>query len=325
MTLSNENNVLRIILEKDIDYKFTAFYSEIIDCSTKYTFDFLHLDFSQNEYVTLPGAMYLFFTTQAVITQKKKQGIYLETSMSGYSDSVINILCSFGFVSIMKSLGNLKILPDLEQFNEFRISYLKKSIKNINESIKSIYWPISLIPRKLTNINFDIETRAFFNNFIEYFNAVVALKMIEKNNSDLREFIEKSFIKAINEATKNVWDHSESWGIASIQSNRSNKTTLCLFDFGVGFIESYIKRKGNYIRTYDEDKKVLEWLFQEGNTSRSEGNHGHGLSIIEKFTDITDGILLISTDTYLLRYQKKTGLAISRKAYYPGTQIMINF
>lgn len=324
MEIISQDNKFTIFLDGKIDYTFSNYFKEIIVQSKKSSFSLLELNFQRTSFITLPGIMYLIFTIHHVVNMKKNVKTYFETSISDYSEYQLTLLCNFGFVSILEVYGRLKVSSEIAEFASSRQKFWKKTIISPVINLSQIHWPISIIPIKVGS-HFNTEVIKFHNDFVDFFKGIVRKGLIDDFDNKKSNFIEKYFMKAINEATKNVWDHSESWGIASIESNNINNTTLCLFDFGIGFIKSYTKRLGSYERTPDRDKEILSWLFEEGNTSQSETNHGHGLPIIQKFTDITNGKLLISTDRYLLNYNNKTGLRISEKEYYPGTQIMINF
>ena len=318
-----ENDILTFKLPKKIDYTFTSCYEILLLESKNGSFEILDLDFSNTLFITLPGAIYLVFIVHAVVESKKKQNNYFETAITNYSEKTLAMLSNFGSIEMLKLYGNLKVAKDVEDHSISRVKYWK-SLNNLSPKTQSIYWPMSNIPLKLGD-RYEQNVRSFYGNFIDYFKVILNAGLINSDYLKTVDFIEKYFNKSINEATKNIWDHSESWGMASIQSTEYTKTTLCLFDFGVGFINSYVKRKGLYNRDLKSDMEVLVWLFQEGNTSQSSGNHGHGLSIIQKFIDMTNGTLLISTDSYLLTYTKKRGLVINQKGYFPGSQIMINF
>jgi hypothetical protein len=148
--------------------------------------------------------------------------------------------------------------------------------------------------------------------------------MVKNVSGEDNEFFRKSFISAVNESIKNIWDHSESWGTVGLHSNKYQKNTFCLFDYGIGFINSYIKRIGSFERNSINDKAKLEWLFKEGHTSNDMNNHGRGLKKIADFVDMNDGIWYIKTDKYLMKYQKQK-LTIDEDSFFPGTQLMINF
>ncbi len=324
MRLLVNNNILNISINEKVDYNIASSYHRIIPTCKITSFELLQLDFSETTFVTLAGSMYLIFIVHGIVNAKKSQGTRIETVIINCPEQVVSTLLNFGFFKMLGLYGSLRTNPDFIKTSDETIDFWKKNVKNLDINLRSLYWPISNIPFK-HGINFELEVRSFYNDFIIFFNSVISLGFIKGLNKEGLDFIERFFYKAINESTKNVWDHSESWGIASIQSNRSIKTTFCLFDFGVGFINSYIKRKGGFQRSTQADKNVLMWLFEEGNTSNQGANHGHGLSILQKFTDMSNGVLLINTDQYSIQYTKMKGLRINEKLFFPGTQIMINF
>jgi hypothetical protein len=323
MNIYFEQDTLFIGLDETIDYKITESYAALYKSIETNQFNSLYLDFSKTKFITLPGALYLLMIVYFVINFFKNHKV-IETYIFGYSEKILDILLNFGCINSLKSYCNLNLDSELDQRSRSRLSFWDYRVRNINKRLNSIYWPISPIPLKHGN-NSDQGLFKFFNNFIDSFKAICQCEMIENWERGTLDYLELNFVKAINELTKNVWDHSDSWGVASIQSNRINKTTFCIFDFGVGFINSYIKRKGPYKRSISEDKRTLDWLLEEGHSSNTGDNHGHGLSVIKKFIEIADGVLLISTDNYIITYSNKTNLKIDVKSYFPGTQIMMNF
>lgn len=324
MQLLVNDNILSIVLDKKIDYHITSIYQEAVNLSRTNEFVYLQLDFSNTSYVTVAGAMYLIFISHQIVKIKQTKKIYIETRYIEGTQNVTSTLLNLGFFNILKIYGNFITDNIQEKEINARIEYWKKAIQNPNSNLKSIYWPITTIPRKFGK-NFEMDAYNFYNGFFNFFYALDQFGLISNLDNETIKFIEQYFNKAINEATKNVWDHSESWGIASIISNSSTKTSLCLFDFGVGFINSYIKRMGDFERSLQSDIAVINWLFEEGNTSNINTNHGHGLTVLQKFTDLSNGILVINTDSYLIQYSKTKGLIFNQKSYFPGTQIMINF
>lgn len=323
MKIIYSNNILTIKLGKKIDFTIYKYYEAIKHSSDNNSFQIIEIDFSETTYITLPGGMYLLFILSSIINYKSKQNIYVESRISNLSEPVLASLANFGLINVLIIYANLKVSDDLKYLSDNKINYWKNTVKKGNSNLNSIYWPVTIIPSK-TSDSFENDVSNYINNFIDYFNALSYNKMIGSLSGEILENSRKNFIRSINEATKNVWDHSYSWGVASIYSSKNNKTTLCLFDYGVGFINSYVKRRGAFERNVANDKAILEWLFNEYNTSNEGENHGRGLARIAKFIDITKGILLIKTDKYMMQYDLN-GLNIYEQPYFSGTQIMINF
>jgi len=329
MKITYSNNVLTLKLGKKVDFTIHKYYEAIKHASDNYSFQIIEIDFSETKYITLPGGMYLLFILSSLINSKNKLNFYVESRISNLSEPVLASIANFGLINVFITYANLKVSEEIKHLSDNKINYWKTTVKKGNSNLNSIYWPVTIIPPK-TSDSFENDAKSYINNFIDYFNALSNNKIIGNLSGEILENNRKSFIRSINEATKNVWDHSHSWGAASIYSSKNNKTTLCLFDYGVGFINSYIRRKGAFERNTANDKGILKWLFDEFNTSNDtenenqKENHGRGLARIAKFIDITNGILLIKTDKYMMQFDLK-GLTISEQTYFPGTQIMINF
>jgi len=324
LEVRNNQNILTLGFDSKVDYKIFAYYNNIFSISKNNIFLIIELNFSKTIYITLPGAMYLLLIVSAIVNYKIKIGLNIETRISNCSENIFNVLSSFGLIDMLKLYGNLKIDAYSNALNENKTRFWKTSVKQTDYNLNSIFWPIAIIPVK-EGSSFEDEIKNFFNGFTTHLWLIIKYGFINNLNIEKIEFIKKDYISAINEATKNVWDHSESWGIASIYSNRYQKTTFCIFDYGIGFINSYVKRKPSSKRTLKTDIQILNWLFKEGNTSDEINNHGRGLAKIAKFTDNMKGTLLIRTDKYMLKYDCKNGLIIFEKTYFPGTQIMLNF
>lgn len=323
MTLSYSNNVLTLKLGKKIDYTVSKHYALLRQGIESHSFQIIDIDFSQTKFITLPGGMYLLFILSSIISSKNKKNIYIESRISNLSEPLLVSIANFGLINVFITYANLKVPEAIKQLSESKSNYWKNIVKKRISNLNAIYWPVTIIPTK-TSDSFENDVSSYINNFTDYFNALNYNNFISNLSGEVLEYNRKSFIRAINEATKNVWDHSQSWGAASIYSSKNNKTTMCLFDYGIGFINSYIKRKGEFERNAANDKRILRWLFEEHNTSNDDENHGRGLARIAKFIDTTNGIWLIKTDKYMMQYDSK-GLKISEQSYFPGTQIMINF
>lgn len=323
MDIYVKENIFVLRFEKKVDFTLTSIYNRALSLAKNEKFQIINLDLALTKFVTLPGAMYILLLISEIVSVKKRNRLHVESRLTNYSGDVILSLANFGLISMLKIYGNLNNTDSyISSLSIERYDFWQKAIKS-SQILPNLYWPISPIPLK-THIGYLESISYFYNNFNDYFTKLSTQNRFDSLDSASTE-IRSSFIKAVNESTKNVWDHSESWGIASMQSTKTMNTTFCLFDLGIGFINSYIKRLGKYERSVESDKKVLMWLLEEGNTSNEANNHGHGLAIIRKFTNITNGYLLINTDKYTIRFNKKTSFKIEEKQYFPGTQIMINF
>lgn len=316
MEIIQNNTILSFVFEKKIDYSISTHYEKSCNQDNQYHLQILELDFSNTTFVTLPGAIYVASMASRMITEK----IVRELRIINYSDSVLKALVNFGFIRFLKSFANLQVESDVYALNEKIMHFWQEDVKHNEYNLRNLYWPMTRLPIKSS----ENEITTLYNKFINYFNLLFQNELIQAHATVDIELLRKRFIKCINEAIQNVWDHSESWGVAAIQSNNHSGTTLCVFDFGVGFINSFTKRKGTYIRNQKSDIQQLQWLFKKGNTTNEGQNFGHGLHIISQLINITNGTMLIRTDKYTMIY-RDSNLKISEGKFCPGAQLMINF
>lgn len=324
MKIRYHNNTLHLNLDNKVDYSICFAYGEILNATESFNFSLLNINFRDTRFVTLPGAMYLFLIAERVSGYKASKGQEVRILISEVSENVEQTLMNFGFLSILKTTTPFIIPSTLENESNQRIQYWRKVTKEGYADVNSLYLPMMKIPNQEGD-NFESELGYFINKFNNYFNTLANSALGQylpyKHNPDIR----KDFIAVIVEATKNVWDHSESWGSTGMYSSKSNKTTICLFDLGVGFINSYMKRKGSFERTVKNDMEILGWLFKRGNTSNEDSNYGFGLHQIAEYVVMTSGLLMIKTDKYLMTYDKSHHLKVATSSYFPGSQLMIHF
>lgn len=322
MDVTKSEDTLTILFPSKIDYHIVSDFEKSDRFELRNTrIRFLQLDFALTEKVTLPGILYVFVFISSLLDNWKSQSKHIITLANNCSDLILNEFLNLGFIHALQVYCTLNISEDLKNHSNNKYRFWTEDIKRLDRKFNKIFWPISRIPLQ-SNYT---ENAIFFNKLFDYFRLLLDNGFLKNLSIDDYEFIQRHFLKTINETIKNVWDHSESWGAISIHSREENMTNLCIFDNGIGFINSYIKRKGEYTRTIINDIEVLRWLFQEGNTSNENGNFGHGLAIITKFIDITNGVLLIRTDRYQVVYKKANGLQITPTTYFNGSQISINF
>jgi ABC-type transporter Mla MlaB component len=109
----------------------------------------------------------------------------------------------------------------------------------------------------------------------------------------------KSFWNAIVELLKNVFDHSEGWGLAAISASPRLGSIVTFHDVGVG-IPTTVRRcfVGEYTPISDEE--ALRWSLIEGNSSKP-GNSGLGLHIVERFVAEANGVMEVRSGTCRLR------------------------
>jgi anti-anti-sigma regulatory factor len=281
-------------------------------------FQIIYLDFSSTGFISLAGGIYIIYFNHYL----KQKNNLIETRIKSINPSVARTLAKFGFFKCSKIHCNLHLDDNLERLNNRFLGYF--DIDNIQKH-SSIYWPIRTIPKRIGNY-FESDDAGYINSFIDYFNLLVISGKLPIYNISQEE-VRKGFIKASYELGLNIWEHSNSWGLSSIQSTDETKTTIAICDYGDGFIGNYIVKNPEYKTSAENDKNLLEELLEDGGTSKQNKNkNGHGLSRVIKFTRNVEGTLLVRTDSYeitLVKNQKKP--KIIKKTYFKGTQVFINF
>lgn len=306
------NRYLILKFDRRVDYKLYENF-EKIQSLEKLIFYIVYLDFSETKFVTLPGAVYIIFFLDHL--RRKKQ---IETRIIDIDYSITSILSKYGFFNCAKLYGSLVLDQNIENINT-------KHLENLNiQDLSSLYWPIRTIPEK-SGHHFESDESGFTNSFIEYFNMLNNRGKLDTYKDNL-DIIKKGFVKAAYELGKNIWEHSQSWGLYAIQSADKTKTNLVICDNGVGFIGSFKLRNPGYSGSTKKNKELLEWLLIDGNSSKGEDKNGHGLTRVIDFIRVTNGILLIRTDQFEITVKgKQTIPEIKENTFFKGTQIFINF
>lgn len=309
MEIIIESKSIELLYDSNIDYRLYSNFDKI-QLIAKEEIDQVFLNFSKTKYITLPGCIYIIFLLYEIKLHNK----YFETRIISITENLIHVLTKFGFFESSSFYCNLKV--------DKQISDLVYSYNYSNTS--SIYWPIATVPPKLDR-HFESNNAKFTNGYSEYFDLLIKNKLISSDKYSITE-IRSKFNKSIYELVKNIWEHSNSWGLASIQSTDSTNTTIAICDYGIGFIESYKKRNSSYQDNSNNNNKLIESQLEDNFSSKSEHKYGHGMARVKEFVDLMNGILLIKTDKFKVTYNGKTKeQTIENDNFFKGAQIFINF
>ena len=309
MNIDKEGKSIELLFETNIDYKlYNAFEKIKLICNEDVNQVFLN--FSKTKYITLPGCIYVIFLLHEI----KISNRYLETKIISITENLIHFLTKFGFFNSSAFYFNLKV--------EKQIKHLVN--KSIHSKSSAIYWPIATVPQNLDR-DFDSNNSKFMNDYSEHFDLLIENDVISSETYSIRE-IRAKFLKAIYELIKNIWEHSESWGLSSIQSTNATNTTIAICDYGVGFVESYKKRNLEYLDNPENNKELIMSQLKPNFSSKSKYKFGHGLSRVKDFVRMLNGTLLLKTDKFRVVYDGKTDEEIIKNdSYFKGAQIFINF
>ena len=107
----------------------------------------------------------------------------------------------------------MQVSKYVKELSESKFNFWRQAVKEIgSSSINSVYQPIYIIPNKSSN-SFENDIKSYFDSFLNCFNYIWHNGMIKYPTDAFHA--RKSFITAVNEATKNVWDHSAILGCCS--------------------------------------------------------------------------------------------------------------
>jgi hypothetical protein len=316
MIVKKEKNIITVEFEEKIDYKIYRQFEKIKNLDiTK--IDLVYVDFSYTNYITISGAIYVLYFLHYIKTVNN----YCECRIINIEGKIANILAKYGFFRCAKTYSNLQLDSKLDEINERYLEFFK--LDKIYSQY-SIYLPIRIVPEN-SGSDFESYNRSFINDFIDYFNLLISKNKVRSKESPLED-LQQDFIRAVYELMKNIHEHSDSWGLSTIQSTEKTQTTLCFCDYGIGFIGSFKKRNVGYPKNVNNDKELIQWLLEDGNSSKSQTKNGHGLSRIINFTKRVNGILLIRTDKFEISYERDNENPVVKDSpYFRGAQISINF
>lgn len=309
MKIIQDKEIVEFIFDKNIDYKLYLHFNEIeLLCESKISQ--VYLSFANTQFITLPGSIYIIFLLYRI----KLSNNYFETRFLTITESVLSYLVKFGFFDSSVSYCNLK--------TEKKIDSLLPRLSKMSST--SYYWPIRTVPPN-SGSDFETSSISLMNDYSEFINLIMQKGLV---NTKLHSYdeIRSRFNTTVYELIKNIWDHSDSWGLSSIQSTRVTGTTVCICDYGVGFVESYKKRNADY-KDYNENyMELIESQLLDNFSSKSKSKYGHGLWRVKQFVNMIEGVMFIKTSCYNVVYNGKTKKQIiSDDIYTIGSQIFINF
>ncbi len=269
-------------------------------------FNNVFLDFSKVKYIDIEGALSIICFCAAV---KRKNS----TANFGYiypDDSVLSYLITLGFFGQMSNrVGVIEGQDIVHIENERRMRQKAKSNKFDS---KSVVLPIETIPKKMnttSGADFENMVGEFANHAIDVFDILQTSPFYNFSGDDYYLFRQSNI-----ELFKNIFDHSNSWGIASIHARPNYGTTVCYYDIGVGFKAS--------IKKFDTEAESIEWALVDGNTSMSnDDNDGYGLIIVEEFVFSRNGNIKIRSGDCEMQLISLSSRKKTKVSSFPGAQI----
>lgn len=267
------------------------------------------LDFSEIKFINIESALSLISFFSAI----KRKNINTNFHYIYPPENVLRYLMIIGFFGQMSTkvgiLEGQNILRHESKMKQERKS--KEKVYYNGTKLKPVIFPIATIPQMIeTNSGRDFENIVgnFVNQIIDTFNIIFSTPHFNFDEKGRHNFILSNV-----ELFKNIFEHSNSWGIASIHARPDLGTTVCFYDIGIGFKKSVMK--------FDTECESIEWALVDGNTSKPEGdNDGFGLSIVKTFVLERNGKLKIRSGDCL--FEISSNSILKRKVQkFPGAQI----
>lgn len=298
----------------------------------EYTMTDLILDLSDVYPISPAAAVGLVCLCSALMRNKMKEiaspsNFYLKRPPNG----VLTYLTTLGFFTQMSDKARLLGCEDLVH-SEFEKKQRRRKKqkpltfdKDLTDDNHPIVWPIEAISRKGSSIydqDFENACQHFVNNAADTFDRLFSSSHFNFNKGDKHNFWSSNV-----ELYMNIFEHSISWGLATIHANSAHGTTICYHDIGIGIKGSVNSspKAGKEFEKFETDYDAMKWALEEGNSSKSDGN-GIGLNIVEDFVLSRNGTIEIRSGQCLL--QKKPGDQRGEKywrkqnvPWFPGTQI----
>lgn len=298
----------------------------------EYTMTDLILDLSDVYRISPAAAEGLVCLCSTLMTNKMKEiaspsNFYLKRPPNG----VLTYLTTLGFFTQMSNNAKLLGCEDLvHSESEKKQRRREKRIPGIfdnsfDNDIRPIVWPMETISTKGSSISdqdFENACQHFVNNAADTFDRLFSSPHFNFDKGDKHNFWFSNV-----ELYMNIFEHSGSWGLATIHANPAHGTTVCYHDIGIsikGSVNSSPKA-GKEFEKFKTDYDAMKWALKKGNSSKSGGD-GTGLNIAEDFVLSRNGTIEIRSGRCLL--QKKPGEQPGEEywrkqdvPWFPGTQI----
>lgn len=290
------------------------------------------LDLSDARYIEPEGALYLVCLCSVLTTGKMKEiASPASFCLRRPPEGVLTYLTTLNFFIQMSGKARLLGCEDLvhlehERRQRSRNEQASNTLDNhLNADDHPIIWPMETIDRKLGSIDrgdFEDTCSHFINNAYDQFG-----KLFSSSHFNFDEANMKEFFSANGELYKNIYEHSDSWGLGLIHARPYYGTTVCYDDIGIGVKESVNSspKAGRQFEKFEMDYEAMKWALTEGHSSKISGD-GEGLSIVEDFVLSRNGTVEIRSGRCFM-YKKpgdesgEENWRVRNVPEFPGTQI----
>ena len=268
------------------------------------------LDFSKIKYIEIDGALAVICFCAAI--KRKNSNANFEFIYP--PERVFNYLITLGFFGQMSNKVGVMQREDIVHLeNEIRNERRIRMMRNSNKVDPfPVVLPIETITQQINSIggaDFENMVGTFANHVIGAFDILENSPHYNFSGEDYYKFRQSNI-----ELYKNIFHHSESWGITSIHARPNHGTTVCYFDLGIGFKAS--------VKKFATEVESIEWALIDGNTSKpDDDNDGYGFTLVQEFIFKRKGSLKIRSGDCMIQLSSSSTRKKSKVSTFPGVQI----
>lgn len=282
-------------------------------------------DLSELKFVKLGGLISFLSLCGAIKEKKLFNGIQdIGVQLKLPPDNVLAHLHRMQFFKIARNNEWIENCDNLFQKDKeyFRI-WKNKLTKYQNEidhsnkkSYKANFFPFHFIPPALQYSDFDNTCTRFINDLIE------VIEPVFEHDLSFNKEQKRAFWQSNRELYKNIFDHSESWGLMALQVDRKN-VVLSFSDIGIGIMESLkeylmLSYSSNCINDCLAIKEAIKKSVSSKNSNKSD-NMGLGLYLVTEYVKKANGKMIIRSGECLYPINSQP----EKVNFFPGTQIHI--
>jgi hypothetical protein len=248
----------------------------------------------------------------------------------GLSSQIESFLATLGVFSLLKRKAGLVNADDLIRLEEHRRGRRRErtrarpmGLSAANAQPTSVVMPFEEIPMSANGLygvgqsDFDSCCRRFVNTAADNFEFLFQGAFLG------RQFDPHEFWQSNVELYKNVYDHSESWGLGVVFATTKPPdagTVVSYHDIGIG-IPSSVNAAPQHAASALSDDKALMWAVEERNSSKP-GNNGLGLHIVSECVRKLGGRIEIrSGSSRLVRNGREGEWIVQHVPALPGSHV----
>jgi hypothetical protein len=210
-------------------------------------------------------------------------------------EAVASYLATLGFFSALRSITRLIGCENLIRLEQDRRNRRLERLRGRTVGIhrqtrppRPVVLPIEVILQRSpteTTDSFESNCMGFVSRAADTFEQLFE-SQLGVAFANVRQFWQANV-----ELYKNIYEHSQSWGLATIVARPGHGTVVSYHDIGVG-IRGSLNASQAVQPKFATDGEAIRWALQEGHTSK-QGNSGLGLSLVTGYVQAAVGTIEI--------------------------------